>query len=285
MSLTTTVNGLWILQALLGIETMPTALRVKPFIPSVHGDLTVETTAGPLPITQTGEYLGLVQAGVIDAQGAVDDIVRDWMTVLGRPERQVLLMIRRPNGIADDGTPLVHERIMVVCQHRRWLAMIARDGDDVVLDAVGEADSPGAQIELMCQPLLAAIGEAPAADIDGFNLPTDLLQSTMEHAHAGGRDTVSAAMARLGLQPQQAEVLTASTRHDESAMAVVAVVDRGISHHVHPQILTIADTEYGRISMTTTTGADGRQWMSMWPATGADLADDLARLLAVPRAA
>ncbi|MDG4667957.1 ESX secretion-associated protein EspG [Mycobacterium sp. 236(2023)] len=285
MSLTTTVNGLWILQALLGIETMPVALRVKPFIPSVHGELVVDTTAGPLPIQQTGEYLGLVAAGVIDARGDVDDIVRDWMTVLGRPERQVLLMIRRPNGHGTDGTPLVHERIMAVCQHRRWLAMIARDGDEVVIDAVGEADSPSAQVELMCQPLLAALGDSPAAQIDGFNLPTDLLQSTMEHAHAGGRDTVTAAMARLGLQPQQAEVLAAGTRHDESAMAVVAVVDRGISHHVHPQVLTVADTEYGRISMTTTTGADGRQWMSMWPATVAELADDLARLLAAPKAA
>src|SRR5258708_4581898 len=96
MALTTTVSGVWTLQALLGVETMPAVLRVKPFVPSVHESLIVETTAGPLPLSETGEYLGLVAAGVIDSSGAVDDVVRDWMTVLGRPERQVVLPIRPP---------------------------------------------------------------------------------------------------------------------------------------------------------------------------------------------
>jgi EspG family len=89
MALTTTVSGVWTLQALLGVETMPAVLRIKPFVPSVHDSLIVETTAGPLPLAETGEYLGLVAAGVINTSGAVDDVVRDWMTVLGRPERQV----------------------------------------------------------------------------------------------------------------------------------------------------------------------------------------------------
>ena len=96
MALTTTVGGVWTLQALLGVETMPAVLRIKPFIPSVHESLIVETTAGPLPLNQTGEYLGLVEAGVIDASGHVDDVVRDWMTVLGRPGRQVVVSIRGP---------------------------------------------------------------------------------------------------------------------------------------------------------------------------------------------
>jgi hypothetical protein len=284
MALTTTVSGLWTLQALLGVETMPAVLRIKPFIPSVHESLIVETTAGPLPLNRTGEYLGLVEAGVIDASGHVDDVVRDWMTVLGRPGRQVVLSIRRPAG-EEQGTPIVHERIVVVCRHRRWMAMAARDGDEVVVDAVGEADSPDEQVQLMCAPLLAALGQAPPAPIEGVNLPADLLASTLAHTAANGRDAIAAAMGRLGLQPAQAEVLTAATRPDESAMAVFAVVDHGISHRVHPRVLTVADTDYGRISMTTTVAADGKTWMSVWPASNAALHDDLAELLALPRAA
>jgi hypothetical protein len=46
MALTTTVGGVWTLQALLGVETMPAVLRIKPFVPSVHESLIVETTAG-----------------------------------------------------------------------------------------------------------------------------------------------------------------------------------------------------------------------------------------------
>jgi hypothetical protein len=34
MALTTTANGVWVLEALLGVETLPIALRLRPFIPS-----------------------------------------------------------------------------------------------------------------------------------------------------------------------------------------------------------------------------------------------------------
>lgn len=289
MPLTTTVEGLWALQALLGIESMPIALRLKPFIPSVHEDLVVETTAGPVPMQQTAEYLSLVQAGVIDAQGRVDDVVRDWMTVLGRPDRQVMLVVRRPAGeiTDDDGvrTPAVHERVLVVCRHKRWMAMVARDGSEVVVDAVGESDDPATQVTLMSQPILAAFGEAPAADIEGINIPADLLQTTMERSAGHGREAILTAMGRLGLQPAQAEIVAAAARHDESAMAVVAVIDHGISSTVHDRVLTVADTEYGRVSMTTTMSVDGKKWMSIWPAHQAALAADLSDLLAAPRAA
>jgi hypothetical protein len=41
MALTTTVGGVWTLQALLGVETMPAVLRIKPYVPSVHDSLIV----------------------------------------------------------------------------------------------------------------------------------------------------------------------------------------------------------------------------------------------------
>ncbi len=41
--LTTSTDGVWILQALTGAERMPTPLRLKPFIPSAHGDLIVDS--------------------------------------------------------------------------------------------------------------------------------------------------------------------------------------------------------------------------------------------------
>ncbi|WP_094287335.1 ESX secretion-associated protein EspG [Mycobacterium lehmannii] len=287
MALTTTVGGVWVLQALLGVESMPVALRLKPFIPSVHEDLIVDTTSGPLPIAQTAEYQSLVQAGVIDAAGAIDEPVRDWMTVLGRPDRQVVLAIRRPAGESvDDGQgPAVDERTVVVCRYRRWLAMAARDGNDMVIDAVGETDDGAAQVDLTCQTLMPAFGWAEPADIDGFNIPADLMQSTVSAAAPHGHDALIAAVSRLGLQPQQAEVLAAAARLDESAMAVVAVIDHGIDQRVHPRVLTVADTEFGRISITTTVSADGKQWMSVWPTRPEALREDLAQLLSVPRMA
>ena len=59
--------------------------------------------------------------------------------MLGRPDRQAVLTIRRPSGQAvhNGELPTVDERVVVVCRYRRWLAMAARDGNDMVVDAVG----------------------------------------------------------------------------------------------------------------------------------------------------
>jgi EspG family len=66
-------------------------------------------------------------------------------------------------------------------------------------------------------------------------------------------------------------------------MAVIAVVDHGADIRPHPRVLTIADTDYGRISFTTTTGADGQEWLSVFPTTPTSLRHDLGELLAAPQ--
>ena len=167
--LTTTPNGIWILQALLGVEKMPTALRLRPFIPSVDGDGTVATELGDVPWSQTAEYNSLAAAGVIDEHGRVDDAVRDWMAVVGRPQREVLVVIRRPKPIdgpvpdGEDVPALIEERVMSICQRDRWLAMIARSGDEVVLAPLGEAARSDEQIDLICDTLLHAFSRGEAA--------------------------------------------------------------------------------------------------------------------------
>ena len=175
------------LQALLGVESMPVALHLKPFIPSAHGDLVVETTQGRQPLARTAQYDSLVQAGAIDERGQVDPVIRDWMTVLGRADREVVLTVRRPDEPATETTgPTVTERVLVLCRHRRFMAMAARDGDDLVIGGVGEADEQHRQIEYMCGMLLPAFGEHPPADIDGINLSMELLTSALDAAAGRG---------------------------------------------------------------------------------------------------
>jgi hypothetical protein len=287
MALTATPNEVWVLQALLGVETLPLALRLQPFIPSLYDDaVIVSTSAGPVPVKQTAEYGRLVAVDAIDAAGGVDDTVRDWMTVLGRAERQVVLAIRRPDPqTAQTESPTVQERVMVVCRHRQWMAMAARDGEEVIIDAVGESSDPGQQLELICNALLPAFGHAEAADIEGVNLPADLMYSTLNNAAPHGRDALTQALGRLGIQSPLTHVLSAVANFGQSAMAVVSLVDSGISQHHHPRVLTVADTEFGRVSITTSTSPDGREWMTIWPTTMAGLRDDLITLLDEPVAA
>lgn len=279
--LTTSADCVWALQALLGVERMPTPLRLKPFIPSTHGDLVVETTQGRQPVQATAEYHDLLRSGVINDRGQVDDVVRDWMTVLSRAEREVMLTIRRPGQPAtDDTTATVHERVLVVCRYQRYLAMAARDGDEMVIGGVAETDDPAQQIDAICNMLIPALGDHPAADIDGINLPKELVEREME-ACAGSIDGIQATLRRAGLSPWEIEVVHAATNLADSAMGVVAVIDNGAQMYVHPRVLSVADTEYGRISFTTTTGADGTEWLSIWPATPTSLRRDLGELLAV----
>ena len=284
--LRTTVGGVWVLQALLGVESMPPALHLKPFIPSAHGSGIVQTDQGPRPLSQTGEYLALAAAGVIDAAGAVDEMVRDWMTVLHRAEREVVLSVRHRAPQAEgDGAGGAAGRVLVICRHRRWMAMAARDGDEMVIGPVGESSDPAEQADLMCATLIPALGEAPPADIEGVNFPADQVAAAMQTAAPYGPEAVSAALSRLGLPPATVGAVIAAHDSEAAAMAVVSVLDRvgtGRRLVAHPQVLTIADTEAGRLSFSTSTAADGSRWMSIWPAGADALRDDLAGLLRTP---
>ena len=80
-------------------------------------------------------------------------------------------------------------------------------------------------------------------------------------------------------------MLSAATRMDESAMAVVAVIEHGIKQKVHPDVLTVADTELGRITISYTTGPAGTRWTSIWPTSPVALRTDLANLLNAAKAA
>jgi hypothetical protein len=283
--LTTTPNGIWILQALLGVEKMPTALRLRPFIPSVDGDGTVATELGNVPWSQTAEYNSLAAAGVIDRTGHVDDAVRDWMAVVGRPQREVLVVIRRPkpiDGPAPDGEDvpaLIDERVMSICQRDRWLAMIARSGDEVVVAPLGEAARSDEQIDLICDTLMHAFSRGEAAPISGFNVPSATFESTLKENVPKGRHVLAAALARLGLSPDQVAVLSAACHLDESAMAVVSIIDHDIQNHYHPDVISVIDSEFGRITISHTTGPDGNRWTSVWPTSADALRQDLGKLL------
>ena len=88
---------------------------------------------------------------------------------------------------------------------------------------------------------------------------------------------------RAGLGPWEIEVVSAAASLDQSAMAVVAIVDRCPEPRPHPQVLSVADTEYGRLTFSASRGADGKEWMSIWPTTPSGLRRDLAGLLARPQ--
>ncbi len=288
--LTTTPSGIWVLQALLGVEKMPTALRLRPFVPSIDGGGTVATDIGEIPLRQTAEYASLAAAGVIDDHGRVDEAVRDWMAVVGRPQREVMVAIRRPKPfdgtapLGEDAPALVEERTMSICQRERWLAMIARSDDQVVLAPLGEAAQSDAQVELISDTVLHAFAAGRPAAISGFNLPSASLEQALNDTLGKDQTIVASALARLGLSPDQVAVLSAAARLDESAMAVVTIIEHGIKPHVHSDVISVIDSELGRITISYTTGPDGTRWTSVWPTSPDALRQDIGNLLNAAKA-
>lgn len=263
MALETGIGGMWVLQALCGVETMPVALRCPPYIPSVHGE-----QVGSGEIKDTPEYRDLVAAGVI-VNGVVDATVAGWMAVIGAPEREVMLALRRP-GI--DGT--VVEQVMVVCRRGRWLAKIARYENRILLDAVGQAADAPSQTDLFAMEVMSAIGDYAPADVGVVNLSAPQLANAV----SGTRD-VAGALVRLGAGSSEARVLASAAQPDRSAMAVVVVIDHGETDRIHQQVLTVADTEHGRMMLTSSRDAGGAQWLSMQAGTAIGIRAELSKLL------
>ena len=72
---------------------MPTALRLRPFVPSINGSGSIVTDIGEILCRQTADRVAGAAAGVIDERGQVDEAVRDWMAVVGPPQREVIVVI------------------------------------------------------------------------------------------------------------------------------------------------------------------------------------------------
>ena len=262
MALETGIGGMWVLQALCGVETMPVALRCPPYIPSVHGK---RVSSGE--IKQTPEYRDLVAAGAI-VNGVVDRAVAGWLAVIGAPEREVMLALRRP-GI--DGA--VGEQVMVVCRRGRWLAKIARYENRLLLDAVGQAADTSSQTDLFAMEVMSAIGDYAPADVSVVNLSAPQLDKAM------GAGDVVGALVRLGAGTKEAQVLASAAQLDRSAMAVVLVIDHRETDHIHQQVLTVADTEHGRMMLTSSRNDVGAQWLSMQAGTSIGIRAELSKLL------
>ena len=75
---------------------------------------------------------------------------------------------------------------MSICQRDRWLAMIARSDDEVVLAPLGEAAHADAQVELICDTVLHAFSAGEPAAISGFNVPSAALEQALTEQRRQG---------------------------------------------------------------------------------------------------
>lgn len=279
--------GMWVLQRLLGLETMPLSLRLAHYFPS---------GCDHIPVAEYPEYHSLVAAGILDDTGTVNPVVEDWLTVVSRPDFEVQLTVRRPG----DDAETVKETVTVICRMDRWIVGITRTPGDaeVVAGQIGYTGDPGelppewvdtirvfpiaevsgpeAQAAAISSAIIAELGEYPPAHIDGFNIE---LNAFLHASGAPDADTFMELLARQGVTSEQIAALSEIKNLDKSALAVVSA--RHVWAGATPEeravarTVSIADTTLGRISMAQSFSEGGTCWVSVWPGHDRTVASDV----------
>jgi len=264
--LTTTLDGLWVLQVLTGIEVLAPELGLRPHLPSV------ETPQMALAHPIAGE---LVAAGVIDVAGVVDQTVLEWLTVLSRRDVALLMYVQTPAGDASA------ERALLA-RFAQWWVSLERSGSRVRLSGIGTAGDEqnaglliSSEIDRLCGRLAPAGMKPVTIDVD------QLLGAVRE-----GGDLRSFLMERR-FDSDQVGMLTLAADPERSAQASVVAIQSGVAggparNHIESGAVTIIDTPQGRL-LSEHVRRGGRSWMIVSPGGPGNIASAvLAMMRALP---
>lgn len=236
--LTTTVDGLWVLQILTGIETIAPELGLRSIRPSV------ETRHAALAHPIVAE---LRDAGVIDESATVDPAVVEWLTVLSRRDVALLVSVRTPDNRDKPSGALL-------ARFAEWWVVIERSEDVVRIAGAGTSTAEGAanaiirsQIERLC----------------GANIPARLRPVTLDadalREKATSRDALDAFLLTQRLDNDQVQILKIAADPERSAQAGIVALQSGQAlagatrTHVEQSAVTIIDTPRADSSPSTST--------------------------------
>lgn len=259
--LTTTIDGLWVLQVLTGIEVLAPELGLRPILPSV------ETPQMALAHPIAAE---LRNVGVIDEAGTVDSTVTEWLTVLSRRDVALLIHVSTP-GEGDMPTRALLARFS------QWWVVFERSEDLIRISGAGTSSTESAangiinaQIERMCGTLDAAPLQPVTVDID--------------KVMAGGQEMLREQLLRERLDGDQLQILMMAANMQRSARAFIVAIQSGVDSgqpsrkFFEKSVVTIADTPEGRL-VGEHFASDGKRWMIIAPGTGSSIASAVNRMM------
>jgi len=261
--LTTTVDGLWVLQVLTGIEVLAPELGLRPHLPSV------ETAQLALSHPVAAE---LQSEGVIDESGVVDIAVVEWLTVLARRDVALLMQVRTP------GAATTPDRVILARFAQWWVAM-ERSGDVVRIRGAGTADAEGAANVLVSSQIERLCGTERPAKLRPVTLDADTLL-------AGVNDQKTLRWNLIGqqLEADQLQLLLMAADPEKSAQASIVAMQSGVETgratrtHVEQSVVTVIDTPEGRV-VAEQTPRDGKRWMIVAPGTSSNIAQAVHHML------
>lgn len=261
--LTTTIDGLWVLQVLTGIEVLAPELGLRPTLPSL------ETVPLALAHPITTE---LRAAGVLNEADEVDATVVEWLTVLTRRDVALLIQRRSPDdsGVGDRALVARFAQWWVVLERSEHLIRLSGAGTASVADAASVVLN--AQIERLC----------------GTNSPAPLRPVTLDVeallAGVHDRETMHTFLGDQHVDADQLRILEVGADPQRSSQTSIVALQSGVATggptrtHIESSVVTIIDTPEGRVVAEHILSA-GRKWMILAPGTASSIGAAVTAML------
>lgn len=257
--LTTTLDGLWVLQVLSGIEVLAPELGLRPHLPSVES----RQMALRHPAAED-----LRAAAVIDRAGAIDQTVVEWLTVLSRREVALLAHVQTPAG---------SERVLLA-RFAQWWVSLERHDDRVRLSGAGMASSEHSAGRLINAHIERWCGQMPPAAMKPVTIEVDQLLCVVRET-----GSLHGYLAAHRFDADQTGLLTLAAASDRSAQASLVAIQSGVAggpgcRHIGSGTVTVIDTPRGRL-VSEHVSRGGRAWMIVSPGSPSHLASAVLTMM------
>jgi EspG family len=261
--LTTTIDGLWVLQVLTGIEVLAPELGLRPILPSV------ETRQMALAHPMAAE---LRNASVMDEAGAVDDVVREWLTVLARRDVALLIHLSTP------GREELPTRALLA-RFAQWWVVLERSEDVVRISGAGTSNTESAANDVIITTINRLCGMLDPAPLQPVTVDIDKVM-----AGVNGQEMLREHLLRERLDGDQLQVLMMAADMRRTARAFIVAIQSGVESgqpgrkYFEESVVTIADTPEGRL-IGEHYVADGKRWMIIAPGSSSSIATAVNKMM------
>lgn len=270
--ITVNLEGLWLLQAMLGIAQLAPELRGRPY---GQAQDTQWLTAHP-------GLAVLVEQGIADDGAVVRSDIAARMAILANPDVEIVILVSRgpmnvvtPAVMDDPSTwrAIPDEQLRIVMARRdgRWASAV-RAGSLVTID-----DCPGSDqewIERLIVEALDSVHRIEPARISAINVPLEDMRTAVSmHAQAGSAAAKMAALRSLGLRGGALAELGAALEDPQAEALAYARAHVDTETVWSETVLNLRDTASGRVALYRLNPPPGthQEWLAIAPATPAQL--------------
>jgi len=265
--LTTTLDGLWVLQSVTGIEQLCPELGLRPLLPRL--DTAEQALRHPIAEELTG-------IGALDGLGEVDPMIREWLTVIMRRDVALLVTLNFPGRPYGDPQ---HMTRVSISRFASWWVVLERHDQEVRLYPAGTAGDQNSAGDLLVGQIERLCGVTDAAPLRPVTLDTkELLERVRD------RDGLRRYLADQRLDVDQQQIIMAAADPEVSGQANIVALQPGAGPEdlarmaIGDTAVLISDTPAGRVCVENI-DSGGRRYQVASPGTRADVANAILRLI------